>query len=245
MKTTRFNPTANGRLHLGHLYLILVNYHTAKSTGGKFIVRFDDDQSYWIKNIGIEKIEEYCQLIKEDLEWMGIVPDLYSYESKEKKENESYLRGMRGIDPDIGDGNPDSAHFAHYEHLHIKSIDRPYPYVPYLTAIKVVQDCREGCNTIIRGEDLLSEYSLYCHFCTLLDIPIPALYFLPKLMQQKNNVITDLSDVSKTAGNFKIADCRNDGYTPQDIVEMLAKSCLINMEDGWKYDNIKQRPTIG
>ena len=49
---TRFNPTANGRLYLGHLYIILLNKQAVEDNGGKFICRFDDDQDYWIERLG-------------------------------------------------------------------------------------------------------------------------------------------------------------------------------------------------
>jgi hypothetical protein len=45
--TTRFNPTLNGYLHLGHVMMCLVNRAEATEHGGKFLVRFDDDQRYW------------------------------------------------------------------------------------------------------------------------------------------------------------------------------------------------------
>jgi glutamyl/glutaminyl-tRNA synthetase len=88
MVNTRFNPTANGNLHIGHLYLILLNYNHAKKTDGKFIVRFDDDQYYWVNNLGKEKVNQFCEEIKKDLAWIGIIPDVYSYESKEREENQ-------------------------------------------------------------------------------------------------------------------------------------------------------------
>jgi glutamyl/glutaminyl-tRNA synthetase len=125
-----------------------------------------------------------------------------------------------------------------------KTIDRPYPYVPYLTAIKVVQDWREECSVLIRGEDLLSEFSLYCHFCRLLNIPIPEFHYVPKLMQDNKDEIFDLSDVSKTKGNFKLRDYREKGYTKEQVINILEEACLIDKQKGWDYDNIKKNPII-
>ena len=45
MNTTRFNPTPNGALHLGHVYNILFNEQFAHNNGGKFYVRFEDGTS--------------------------------------------------------------------------------------------------------------------------------------------------------------------------------------------------------
>ena len=35
---TRFNPTCNGDLHLGHIFMALVNRDMARETGGKLAV---------------------------------------------------------------------------------------------------------------------------------------------------------------------------------------------------------------
>ncbi len=248
MTNTRFNPTPNGNLHLGHLYLILLNYHTAKENNGKFIVRFDDEEGL-VETLGIDKINRFCEEIKEDLSWMGIEPDLYSYESKEKEENERYLKQ---INIDVEELKKPLKDLKNRErdgiYPQIKNIERPHPYVPYLTAVKVVQDYREGCGILIRGDDLVSEFSLYCHLCKILNIPIPKFYFVPKLMQYKKegseDSLSDLTDVSKTEGNFKLRDLRKKGYSPKEIIEWLGNLCLIDKKKGWDYENIKQRPTI-
>jgi glutamyl/glutaminyl-tRNA synthetase len=230
---TRFNPTANGRLHLGHLYLVLLNYHTARDSGGKFVVRFDDDQRIWLERLGRPVVNGYCSFIRDDLEWMGIEPDLYSSEADERERNEGFIAGRLPLlehGEDIGFPAPT-----------IKSCDRPYPYVPYLTAVKVVQDYREGCDTIIRGEDLVSEFALYCYFCRTLGLPRPKFLYVPKLIHKGH----DLSDVSKASGNFKIADFRKTGWTPEEVRGLLAESCLVDKWGPWSFDNVKFQPAIG
>ena len=243
MTNTRFNPTANGNLHIGHLYLILLNYHAAKRNNGKFIVRFDDDQALWIQRLGREKIDQFCEEIKEDLSWMGIEPDLYSYESKEKEENEKYLKQIKMLDDTIPTFD---SYKESLKKIQIKNTDRPYPYVPHLTAIKVVQDRREDCGILIRGEDLVSEFSLYCYFCKLLGFPIPDFFYVPKLMQSKKGggSLLDLSDVSKTAGSLSLRELKQKGYSPRQIIELLEDVCFIDKEKGWSYENIKQDPVI-
>ncbi|WP_437225952.1 glutamate--tRNA ligase family protein [Planctomicrobium sp. SH661] len=231
---TRFNPTANGFLHLGHLYLILVNLEAARSTGGRFIVRFDDDQPYWRDRLGEERIRFYCQGIREDLEWMGVCPDLFSHESLDREQNEAFLRshGLEQIPPVAED--------CRFVTPQILNCDRPYPYVPYLTAVKVAQDAREGCDLLIRGDDLVTEFSLYCWYCDRLRLPIPQFQYVPKLLAQN----ADLADVSKTSGNYKIRDFRDRGSSPQDVEQMLAVACLKEPEAGWHVDNLKHRPSL-
>ena len=228
---TRFNPTANGRLHLGHLYLALLNHHAARKAGGRFIVRFDDDQPYWLKRLGPHVVTGYCSMIRDDLEWAGLIADRYSYESVERSANEGFLHG-------------DLASLQHAQGVsptpEILTCDRPYPYAPYLTAVKVVQDYREDCGLLIRGEDLVTEFSLYLYFCRVLGFMVPRFQYVPKLECAGQ----DLSDVSKTAGNFKIADFRERGSSPAQVVELLAESCLIDPAAGWRFENVKPQPAL-
>lgn len=230
---TRFNPTANGRLHLGHLYLVLLNYHAARDSGGKFVVRFDDDQKVWLERMGRPTVNGYCSMIRDDLEWMGIEADLYSSEADERERNEAWIGGKLNHLEQVED-------MCGFLLPQIKNCDRPYPYVPYLTAVKVVQDYREGCDMLIRGEDLVSEFSLYCYFCRALGIPIPKFCYVPKLTYRGK----DLSDISKTQGNHKIDDMRKAGWRPEDIKTLLVESCLEEPSAGWNYANVKHRPFI-
>ncbi len=239
MANTRFNPTPNGHLHLGHIYMILLNYHTAKKTNGKFIVRFEDSNLLEMEDFEKKKMNQYCKEIKEDLAWFGIKPDLYTYGSKERDRNEKYLKKFKIL-------NLVKTHRMWNSQKILPKVKntRTYPYTPHLTALKVVQDWKEECNLLIRGDDLVSEFSLYCHFCKLLNIPIPKFYYVPRLMQGNKNKISELCNVEKTQGNFKLRDYKEKGYTPEQIKKMLEKACLIDKTKGWDYKNIKKNPVI-
>jgi len=231
---TRFNPTANGRLHLGHLYLILLNRQVAEDNGGKFICRFDDVQDYWIDRLGREQLNRNCELIMEDLEWMKIRAD-YSYQSRELGKNEKLIQPLGELSRPflITEGDPRWAHIVNQ--------DRPYPYVAYLTAIKVAQDYWEQINPLIRGEDLVTEFSLYCYFCEALGFPIPQMVYVPKLLHASGE---DLSDMSKTSGDNKIDNYRKEGYQPSDLIEILSRSCLEAPQLGWNIRNVKKHPIL-
>ena len=65
---TRFPPEPNGYLHIGSAKAIYVNYSTAKKYGGKFNLRYDDTNP-------MKESDEYVRSIREDLEWLGAIPD--------------------------------------------------------------------------------------------------------------------------------------------------------------------------
>ncbi|MDX2287540.1 MAG: tRNA glutamyl-Q(34) synthetase GluQRS [Hyphomicrobiaceae bacterium] len=61
----RFAPSPNGYLHLGHALSALMGYETARSQGGRFLVRIED--------IDLARTREACvSAILEDLAWLGL-----------------------------------------------------------------------------------------------------------------------------------------------------------------------------
>lgn len=65
---TRFAPSPNGRLHLGHAYSAWLNRRFADEQGGRFLIRLED----------IDKPrcpEALAQAALEDLAWLGLVSD--------------------------------------------------------------------------------------------------------------------------------------------------------------------------
>jgi len=229
---TRFNPTANGLLHVGHLYVAMLNYHAAKSRRRSFILRFDDDQQWWISRIGREAIAGYCREAITDLRWAGIEPDLVTYESTDREENERLLpKSLKLLVP--GPEGP-------YPLPVWKGSDQPYPFAPYLTAVKAVQDYRERCGLLIRGDELVTEFALYHWICHLLALPVPEMQFVPRLKRGRE----ELSDMSKRRGGFKIADFRAAGWSPEDVLALLAESCLIDPNGPWGFANVKESPEL-
>ncbi len=63
--TFRFAPSPNGYLHLGHALSALLNFDSARRTGGRFLLRIED--------IDVTRCRpEFETAIYEDLAWLGI-----------------------------------------------------------------------------------------------------------------------------------------------------------------------------
>jgi glutamyl-Q tRNA(Asp) synthetase len=62
----RFAPSPNGHLHLGHAYSALLNFDSARQSGGRFLLRIEDIDAARCK-------PEFEAAIYQDLGWLGIV----------------------------------------------------------------------------------------------------------------------------------------------------------------------------
>ena len=89
---TRFAPSPNGKLHLGHAFSAIVSERVAKKFNGKFLIRIEDI------DIG-RSSAKYEQSIFEDLNWLGL-----KYDKKIRKQSEHfslyevYLKKLRDLD---------------------------------------------------------------------------------------------------------------------------------------------------
>src|SRR6478735_8677246 len=62
---TRFAPSPNGPLHLGHAYSAIVAHDLAKDRGGRFLLRIEDID-------GARSRPELADAFRADLEWLGL-----------------------------------------------------------------------------------------------------------------------------------------------------------------------------
>lgn len=69
MIVTRFAPSPTGRLHAGNIRTALVNWLVARRSGGRFVLRLDDTDQQ-------RSTAESAQGIRDDLAWLGLVPDI-------------------------------------------------------------------------------------------------------------------------------------------------------------------------
>jgi glutamyl-tRNA synthetase len=87
---TRFAPAPTGRLHVGNIRTALHNFLWARKNGGRFILRLDDTDR--------ERSSEASAVgIREDLSWLGLVPDEEHRQSDRFDRYESALERLKAI----------------------------------------------------------------------------------------------------------------------------------------------------
>lgn len=230
---TRFNPTTDGALHLGHVYIALVNEYEAHHSGGKFILRFDDNQEVWDMRLGRDYQIAAASQIKRELDDLGIQYDeCWSQHGQINEINKAmFYYNDHGIN--IRTMSPvwvnNSAEL-------IGSDMVMYPYFPALTVEKVACDQMDEINLLIRGVDLITESSLYAYICDCWRVPAPRQVYLPRLLGKNGE------SMSKSLGNYTIKEYFHRIWTPDDIKEKLAESCLIDPAGPWSIDNVKPQP---
>lgn len=65
MVTGRFAPSPSGRMHLGNVYAALMSWLSARSAGGRWILRIEDLDPQRSR-------PEYARQIEDDLRWLGL-----------------------------------------------------------------------------------------------------------------------------------------------------------------------------
>lgn len=63
--TGRFAPSPSGRMHMGNLWSCLLSWLSARSRGGRMVLRLEDLDPDRCR-------QEYCDQVMEDLEWLGL-----------------------------------------------------------------------------------------------------------------------------------------------------------------------------
>ena len=86
LEITRFAPSPNGLLHLGHAFSALVGFEAARLSGGRFLLRIEDI------DVGRAR-PEFEQAIFEDLAWLGL-----EWEAPVRRQSEHFDDYLAALD---------------------------------------------------------------------------------------------------------------------------------------------------
>ncbi|MBX7533780.1 tRNA glutamyl-Q(34) synthetase GluQRS [Qipengyuania sp. 1XM1-15A] len=89
MTVTRFAPSPNGSLHLGHAYSAIVAHDLAKERGGRFLLRVEDID-------GERSLPEKPEEFREDLAWLGLEWEEVPAQSTRLESYEQVARDLLG-----------------------------------------------------------------------------------------------------------------------------------------------------
>jgi len=232
MSITRFSPTSNGILHLGHMFALLVNEYIAHTTGGKFYVRFDDLNTL-SSHFSVEKLSMILHSQMEDIKWLGLEVDGWMWQSALLPDvRQQIVDSGHKVFPDVAQADHKIPYFVRMTTDWVA-----FPYVCQQTAERVIMDHAIGVTHLIRGDDFATEYALYCYFCQLFDYPIPEFVFLPRLSGISG-------DISKSHGGYKIVNFREEGYSPDKLKQLMMEACLHYPKNGWELYNIRSNPRL-
>lgn len=220
---TRFAPTPAGRgeIHLGHIWLCMLNKALAEESGGSFIVRIDDLSAR--EYVG----EGYTRRIVEDmlkaLPYFGCKPDIVLWESEAEHTLKTYINSAPWISAgwkDIESMRPMNGDWQKYLQINYERI-----------ASGVVRDYLYNCNPVVRGCDLQWETALYWAMCDYWGFPKPSLIYIPR--------VSFNGEAMSKSGGAVPAIRLLDKYSPEILIDAILHGCLKDPEVGICLHNIK------
>lgn len=90
MIRTRFAPSPNGSLHLGHAFSAIAAHDLAHERGGRFLLRIEDID-------GTRSRPELAQEFRDDLAWLGLSWDEEALQSQRLARYEAAAERLRGM----------------------------------------------------------------------------------------------------------------------------------------------------
>lgn len=228
---TRLSPTPGrvGSLHLGHIWLALLNREIAKAAGGMFLVRFEDVLAGEMDAvISDDVITAKCEVMLEELESLDLYPDEVIWQSEE----EPVFRhlSLPGIDPEAPKIR--KTRFTVFSDTGpITASVREGNSTPY----RVFSDALHHCDPIIRGRDLLPEDWLYDDICQRMGIDPPQRVYVPKLSFSEGVM-------SKSAGTACVDRLLGSGFSKNELIDAVRRSALKDPDGPVEVENIDPHP---
>ncbi len=264
---TRFAPSPNGYLHLGHAFSALISEKIAYKSSGKFFLRIED--------IDIGRCnKEFEKNIYEDLSWLGI-----NYQKDVRRQSdyfknyEVYIKKLRDLDliypcwatrSEISKSNdtvlrlktPNSGEVvvndlirgdivfenSELDDLILLRSDG----TPTYHLCNVIDDYEQEVTTVIRGEDHISNTPRQIHIQQALGYPPLEYAHLPMVLGQ------DKKRLSKRHAATSLDEYQSEGYLDVSIINTLArlgwsggKNEVFNLEELIRDFDIKEVQKAG
>ena len=191
----RFAPSPSGRMHLGNVFCAVLAWLSARSRGGRFLLRIED--------LDVRRCKpEHARLLEEDLAWLGLdwdeggrrggpdgpyfqseCSELYAQALQMLKEHARVYPRIAVPEESVSFTDGHLGHFS--QNLARECGDfilrRSDGIYAYQLAV-AVDDARMGVTQVVRGQDLLSSTPRQIFLQRLLGLPTPEYYHLPLLV---------------------------------------------------------------
>ena len=264
----RYAPSPSGRMHLGNLCCCLLAWLSAKSSGGKVVLRIEDLDA-------VRCPREFADLLEADLAWLGLAADeggskrhaadaphrsdgkvVYAGTCRNLTPEEIVLRtarrkpAWRVMVPDETISFVDGHMGPYAENLaqdcgdfYLRRADGVFAY----QLAVVVDDALMGVTQVVRGADLLSSTPRQLWLYRELGLPAPEFYHMPLLLA------VDGRRLSKRDGDESLEHLQA-RYTPEQIIGRLAYACGLQnapdprtpaeLADGFSWQRVPQNDII-
>jgi glutamyl/glutaminyl-tRNA synthetase len=221
-KNTQFSPTPESPIHIGNLWIAMLNYEVAKQSGGKFVVFFDDIPV--IPFYGEGRVKQVAEDALSVLDTMGYPPDLVVYGSEMEIIVDGFLKQFGWLS--------DTEHYNCTMNLYKKDGWSTLAHLSFKQiAGYVVTEYIYGINPVIDGEDIVMWTSLYFNLCEQFNIPSPDMYFIPR-------VTLNAATTSKSGGAVGVSSMIKH-YGVDTIRDAILDGCLVDRDKPISLDNIQ------
>lgn len=228
---TRVAPSPTGYFHLGTARTAYFNYLTARSTGGKFILRIDDTDLSRNK-------QEYVDNILSVFNWLGLEYDELHYQSKRnniynhyatrlleekiahKTETGSIVADFSDYVPRmwtdslIGTVSPDKNDIDICKQVTCIKADG----MPTYNFCSIIDDMDLGIDCVIRGTDHLKNTARQLAVLKACDMDDQYIEFV-----HVGLIFQSGKKMSKRDGALSVTDYRDRGYSPQALLNHVLK----------------------
>lgn len=229
---TRFRPTPYGPPHIGHIYIAGLNYSTAASCGGRFVLQADDVwydvRAYWRQGWPMEMA---VQAHSEALNWMGYEHEVWYSSSNEEMQREACA--ANGV-PWLKEGRPDirincpNNPMGNGFVLGPSGVSDP-PVAPWYCAVRAADDYACNIDAFARGFDLANEHALYgwMYYKAFRRRPPGQAYF-PLICRREGT-----EKEASSGGATGVLALRDVGYTPYQIHCSLQAVAQKSIHECW------------